>query len=171
MDNKALDKNRRDFLKGSLAIGASGMLMGILASFATFLSRPAEAASEGQSDPVGETDDLIGFIVEYSYPSGPHYILSFKSGIVDFRSPWPGEKREPPKGPEGDIYYKARKIKEGIYLVHWIVNWQAHIALLFDFEEKRTICAALMGKTELWDVGYWDRWIVPPSLKKYEMKV
>jgi hypothetical protein len=188
MDTKDLNEKRRDFLKGSLAIGATGMLMGLPASFSAFLSQDAEAASSGgATDTVGENDDLVGFVADYVYPSGPAYVISFTKDKCDFSSPWPGEKRkqpppskepskEPPKEgtvrpPSAGVDYRARKIKDGLYLVHWIVNWEIHVALLLDFEEKRTICAALMpGKSELWDVAYWKRWIVPPALKKYEMK-
>ncbi len=130
--------------------------------------------------------DLDGVLLDYTYPgeTGPHYVVSIKPDKLDFRSPWPGEthKRPPPAPvrqpgepprvtpPSGGVDYRARKIQEGLYFVHWIVNKQIHVALLFDFVNKQTIAAALMpGAWELWDVAHWDRWILPSeALKKYQ---
>jgi hypothetical protein len=130
--------------------------------------------------------DLDGVLLDYKYPGkeGPHYVVSIRPDKLDFSSPWPGEKatQPPPRPrqqegppvqpPQGGVEYRARKIQEGLYQVHWIVNKQIHVALLFDFVNKKTICAALMpGQTELWDVAYWDRWQLPSAaLKKYQGK-
>jgi hypothetical protein len=130
--------------------------------------------------------DLDGVLLDYKYPgaAGPHYVVSIRTDKLDFMSPWPGEKatNPPPPPPQpdgttvrpaaGGVDYRARQIQEGLYLVHWIVNKQIHVALLFDFVNKKTVCAALMpGQTELWDVAYWDRWQLPSaSLKKYQGK-
>ena len=182
MQDKELDGKRRDFLKRSLAVGASGMLMGLPLSFSTFFSRPAEAAETGQYDEEALKRDLNGVLLDYTYPGGgPHYVVTISLDKVDFRSPWPGEEpeqpppsEEPPREgavtpPSQGVDYRARKIQDGLYLVHWIVNWEIHVALLFDFVNKKTICAALMpGKTELWDVAHWDRWKLPRSLSKYQ---
>jgi len=112
-------------------------------------------------------------------------VVAIKLDKLDFLSPWPGEKHTlpPPQPipqadgtiiapPPGGVDYRARKIQEGLYLVHWIVNKQIHVALLFDFVNKKTICAALMpGQTELWDVADWDRWQLPSgALQKYQGK-
>jgi hypothetical protein len=131
---------------------------------------------------VGENEakEVIGFVAEYTYPSYRSYVLQIHSDVVDFNSPWPGEKNKempvetPPKNAGQAMKgmpYKARKIKEGYYLFHWQANYQIHVGLVLDFEEKRCIAAGLApNKSELWDVAYWDRGIVPPGLKKYEMK-
>ena len=130
--------------------------------------------------------DLDGVLLDYKYPGekGPHYVVSIRPDKLDFFSPWPGEKAAPlptpppqqegppVQPPAGGVEYRARRIQEGLYLVHWIVAKQVHVALLFDFVNKKTICAALMpGKTELWDVAHWDRWQLPSAaLKKYQGK-
>lgn len=120
--------------------------------------------------------DLAGVLLDYKYPGekGPHYVVSIKPDKLDFMSPWPGEPpRQPPPSPQreegqpvrpprGGVDYRARKIQEGLYLVHWIVNKQIHVTLLLDFVNKKTIGAALMpGGWELWDVANWDRWQLP----------
>ena len=86
--------------------------------------------------------------------------------------PLPQKEGQPVRPPAGGVDYRARKIREELYLVHWIVDKQIHVTLLFDFVNKKTICAALMpGQTELWDVAYWDRWQLPSlALKKYQGK-
>lgn len=129
--------------------------------------------------------DLDGVMLDYKYPGeqGPHYVVSINTEKLDFFAAWPGEPRlipptPPPLAegeealppPEGGVDYRARKIQEGLYLVHWIVMKKIHVALLFDFMNKQSICAALMpGQTELWDVAYWDRWIIPSAaLQKYQ---
>jgi len=128
--------------------------------------------------------DLDGVLLDYKYPGekGPHYVVAIRPDKLDFMSPWPGEKAtqpppsppqregQPVRPPSGGVEYRARKIQDGLYLVHWIVNKQVHVALLFDFVNKKTICAALMpGAWELWDVAHWDRWQLPSkALKKYQ---
>lgn len=125
--------------------------------------------------------DLDGILLDYKYPGhvGPHYVVAVHGDRLDFASPWPGETLETPAGPidypvtkleGGGVLYRARKIQEGMYLVHWIVLGEIHVALIFDFVNKKSICAALMpGKNELWEEAYWDRWSLPSeALKKYQ---
>jgi hypothetical protein len=140
-------------------------------------------------DEAAAKKDLTGALLDYKYPGekGPHYVVSIKPDKVNFMSPWPGEEHKIPpppppsssspqpqrtfvRPPEGGPEYRARKIQDGLYLIHWIVNKQIHVALLLDFVNKKTICAALMpGQTELFDVAYWDRWMLPSeALKKYQ---
>lgn len=96
-------------------------------------------------------------------------------------SPWPGEKAvqtlsiltkqesQVALALDGGMEYRTRMIQEGLYLVHWIDNNQIHIALLFDFINKKTTCAALMPG--LWDIASWDRWqLLSAALKKYHGK-
>jgi hypothetical protein len=125
--------------------------------------------------------DLEGVLLDYQYPgeTGPHYVVAVHGDTIDFASPWPGETLVKPAGPVdhpavslpgGGVFYRGRKIQDGLYLVHWIVNGEIHVSLLFDFVNKKTICAALMpGKTELWDEAHWDRWVLPSeALKIYQ---
>ena len=125
--------------------------------------------------------DLDGIVLDYTYPgeNGLHYVVAVHGDVLDFASPWPGETLDKPLGPsdhpaivfpEGGVRYRARMIQEGLYLVHWIVEGKIHVTLLFDFINKKTICAALMpGQTELWDEAFWDRWSLPSeALKKYQ---
>ncbi len=126
--------------------------------------------------------DLEGVLLDYVYPSERHYVVTIKPDKLDFTSPWPGEQRRmpPPQAmrqgpppvipPKGGVDYRARKIQEGLYLVHWIVENKVHVALIFDFVNKRTIAAALLpGQIEQFEMGYWDRWVLPSeALKKYQ---
>ncbi len=142
----------------------------------------ADTPMTDQNEDADDRDDLVGFVADYVYPNGLHYVLSVERDKLDFFSPWPGEERAgPPEVPQspagvnapdvtGGVDYRARKIREGLYMVHWIVNWEIHVTLLLDFERNRTICGALMpGKTELWDEASWDRWMIPAALKQYGM--
>lgn len=136
-------------------------------------------------DELAVKKELDGVLLDYKYPGekGPHYVVSIHVDKLDFMSPWPGEKAvqppppppvqtgsEPVRPPVGGVEYRARKIQEGLYFVHWIVNKQIHVALLFDFVNKKTIAGALMpGGWELWDIAEWDRWQLPSeALRKYQ---
>lgn len=121
--------------------------------------------------------DLDGILLDYKYgEAGPHYVVAVRGDVLDFAHPWPGETfSHPLEYPAavlegGGVKYRARKIQDGLYLVHWIVQGEIHVSLLFDFVNKKSICAALMpGKTELWDEAYWDRWVLPSeALKMYQ---
>ena len=120
--------------------------------------------------------DLDGMLLDYQYPgeTGPHYVVSVQGDKLDFASPWPdgpvaARRAYAPLAGEGDrrVDYRARKMQEGLYLVHWIVKGEIHVALLFDFVKHKTTCAALMpGRTELWDEADWDRWYLPSEARK-----
>lgn len=118
--------------------------------------------------------DLNGVILEYTYPSqrviGIHHVTSITQNKLDFKSPWPENGIKKEENFSG-IEYKARKIQDGLYLVHWIDGFN-HTVLLMDFVNKRTTCAAyLHGETEIWDVADWDRWKLPSTeLKRYQGK-
>lgn len=166
-------KNRRDFLKESLVMAASGTAIGLAPSFA--VSQEVKPTGTMPTDPTGETKELAGTRLEYTYPSGLHYLLEIGRDTLTFTGGG-GAAKAPPKPepqtegkvqpPSSGVPYRARKVREDLYLVHWIVQGQIHVALLLDFKEHRTICAALMpGKTELWDVAHWEKWEIPPSLK------
>jgi hypothetical protein len=121
--------------------------------------------------------ELDGVLIDYEYSSGQgrHHVVSLGPERLDFASPWPGEKAMGPpppfRPPEGGVEYRARKIQDGLYLIQWIVPNTSHIVLLFDFRNKKTVGAGLMpGQTELWDVGNWSRWQLPPALKQYQGK-
>ena len=134
-------------------------------------------------DEAAAKKDLDGVLLDYTYPSGRHYSPSIKIDKFDFTSPWPGEQRKapPPRSqsagqgsivipPSGGVDYHARKIQEGMYLVHWIVNKQIHVALILDFVNKRVFAAGLLpGQIEQWETTEWDRWVLPSeALKKYQ---
>ena len=135
----------------------------------------------GNLDEAAVKKDLEGLLLDYVYPSGLHYVVHIKPDKLDFTSPWPGETRQPPppgqerKGPiimppKGGVDYRARKIQEGLYEVHWIVENKVHVALIFDFVNKRTLAASLMpGEKEQFEEADWERWVLPSeNLKKYQ---
>jgi len=125
--------------------------------------------------------DLDGVLLDYTYagpiPSGipgGHFVISLTLDRLDFSKPWPTEEataaflpvpqqQDVPPRPVGGIDYRARKIQDGLYLIHWIHNDENHVALLLDFVNKRTCCAALLFQCEMWEEASWDRWRLPSS--------
>jgi len=55
---------------------------------------------------------------------------------------------------------RIRKLRQNQYLVHWVaLGRSCHVSLVFDLEEKRVDCSALMpGKFELWDRATFTNW-------------
>ncbi|KAJ5533547.1 hypothetical protein N7494_010099 [Penicillium frequentans] len=102
-------------------------------------------------DKVGgpKTTDMVGRTFEYQYPTGPQYRISFSQELVYFTVP------PLPDGTEVvALPYQQRQIRPDLFLVHWIgPGRQGHVALVFDLEQKKVDCAALMpaGLYELFD--------------------
>lgn len=102
-------------------------------------------------DKVGgpKTTGMVGRTFEYQYSTGPQYCISFSQELVYFTVP---------PLPDGTkvlaLPYQQREIRQDLFLVHWIgPGRQGHVSLVFDLEQKKVDCAALMpaGLYELFD--------------------
>ena len=95
------------------------------------------------------TTELAGTQLLYEYSTGRKYHLAFEADNVTFLM-IKDEKAKPFSVP-----YRARKVRDGLYLVHWVVKAASiHVALLLDFERGEVHVAALMpGGIEFFDIA------------------
>lgn len=95
----------------------------------------------------GTTTDLDGSEFEYQYSTGRRYRLRFYDDRVTFQLLSRNAQ------PERTLPYLAMKIREGQFLVHWMVPGRiGHVALVIDLETRLVHVAALMpGQQELFD--------------------
>ncbi|KAG2421501.1 hypothetical protein HFD88_005476 [Aspergillus terreus] len=102
-------------------------------------------------DKVGgpKTTGMVGRTFEYQYPTGPRYRISFSKELAYFTIP---------PLPDGTsvvaVPYQQREVRPNLFLVHWMgPGRQGHVALVFDLEQRKVDCAALMpaGLYELFD--------------------
>jgi len=106
-----------------------------------------------QDDFVGGRPSTVlrGMTIEYVYSRGTRYRLAFGDDtvvftVVDHAGPESTRPSTPPPLP-----YRARDIRPGIVLVHWIVKPAAiHVSLVLDLE-LRTIQVAAMMPPNRWE--------------------
>ncbi len=96
------------------------------------------------------TDALDGLALEYRYSTGNHYRLSFGPAGVWFHLL--GDVDEFPRGP---LPYRARELRDRMYLVSWIVRPGIHVALVVDLDQSKIHVSAMMPPTqwEFFDIG------------------
>lgn len=104
-----------------------------------------------ENDTIGGTlsAELAGSQFVYKYSSGRRYRLEFTAERVTF-----AHETEPGQwSPPGTVPYRARKLREGQFLVHWFGPGRTvHISLVIDLAERRVDVAALMpDKSEFFD--------------------
>jgi hypothetical protein len=95
------------------------------------------------------TKELAGTRLLYEYSTGRKYELSFDPDNVTFLM-----VKDPAAKPMS-IAYRARKIRENLYMVHWL-NREAsiHVTLLLDLERGEVHVSALMpGRIEFFDLA------------------
>jgi MoaF N-terminal domain len=95
------------------------------------------------------TKELAGTKLLYQYSTGRKYQLNFDPDQVTFIF-----VKDPEARPMS-LPYRARKIRENLYLVHWINReGHIHVALLLDFERRQVHVSALMpGGIEFFDIA------------------
>jgi phenolic acid decarboxylase len=102
------------------------------------------------------TKDLAGTRLLYTYSTGITYELIFDADdTVRFRQPDVPISPDAPK-PKHPVTYRARKIRQNLYLVHWLLRDVAivHVTLLIDFEEQHVhVCAYMPGGWEFFDMA------------------
>jgi len=103
------------------------------------------------------TQEMKGLVLHYQYSTGREYQLSFDSETVAFVqfAETGGRKLDKPSEP-GVMHYRARKVRDNLYLVHWInrspTMGNIHVALVVDLRGHVMHCSALMpGGIELFD--------------------
>jgi hypothetical protein len=113
------------------------------------------------------TQEMKGLTLHYQYSTGREYQLAFDSETVTFVqfAETGGKPLAKPSEP-GVMHYRARKIRDQLYLVHWInrspTMGNIHVALVVDLREHVMHCSALMpGGVELFDEAHmktvdWD---------------
>jgi hypothetical protein len=122
---------------------------------------PAPAAANRPPDEIGgpSTKELKGLHLLYQYTSGREYQLDFDADTVTFLM------HHDPHGVPGQVFtpgtlpYRARKLRDGLYLVHWLNRspdmGNIHVALIIDLKQKLMHCSALMpGGFELFDQAH-----------------
>ena len=132
---------------------------------ATLLALPLAAitarADEVPAPEIGgpSTQEMKGLTLHYQYSTGREYQLAFDSETVTFVqfAGTGGKKLDKPSEP-GVMHYRARKLRDQMYLVHWInrspTMGNIHVALVVDLREHVMHCSALMpGGIELFDIA------------------
>jgi len=144
-------------------------------------SAPARADAVPPAEIGGpSTQEMKGLVLHYQYSTGREYQLSFDSETVTFVqfAETGGRKLDKPSEP-GVMHYRARKLRDQMYLVHWInrspTMGNIHVALVVDLRAHVMHCSALMpGGVELFDEAHfitedWDgkslHWRAPSAGK------
>ena len=111
----------------------------------------ATAANPQPPDEIGgpSTKELAGTTLLYEYSTGRKYQLSFDPDNVTFLF-----VKDPTAKPMS-LPYRARKIREKLYMVHWINReGHIHVTLLLDLERRHVHVSALMpGGIEFFDIA------------------
>ena len=93
------------------------------------------------------TEIMYGLVLDYTYSGGRHYQLSFDHDHhVTFAMPDVPRPEGLPEGAKPPLLaYRARELKPGLVLVHWIVKQAAiHVALTIDLQGMRLHVGAMM---------------------------
>jgi len=105
------------------------------------------------SDLVGgpATTELAGARFVYRYSTGPRYRLEFTDATVTFRLQTDPDKASP----AGTLPYRARKLRDDLYLVHWMAASRTiHVALVIDLAQRKIHVSGLMpGRLEFFDMA------------------
>lgn len=94
------------------------------------------------------TTVLDGVTLSYAYSNGRTYRLSFTASTVSFDRP------EAPDEPRITTQYRARELRDGMILLHWLNReLPAHVTLVIDFERGELHGSSMMPPTryELFD--------------------
>jgi len=108
--------------------------------------------TDGPPDLVGgpTTTALDGRTLVYRYSTGRRYRLRFTAETVTFDQP------DDPAEPARTVPYRARELRDGLVMVHWIVKpIPAHVTLIVDLERRQLHASALMppNRFELFDIA------------------
>ncbi|KAL2846677.1 hypothetical protein BJY01DRAFT_247108 [Aspergillus pseudoustus] len=113
----------------------------------------------GPADIIGGpmSSGLVGRTFQYAYPAGIRYRISFDQDNVYFKS-LPHEKLPARSDKILTLPYRARELRENLYLAHWMVaERKGHITLTFDLQKRIVNCASLMpGEFELFEVAEFE---------------
>lgn len=95
------------------------------------------------------TKELAGTALLYQYTTGRKFQLEFTPDEVAF------VLASDPKKEKHYLPYRARKIREDLYMVHWIIKANhIHVTLLLDFEQDHVHVSGLMPDgSEFFDIA------------------
>jgi phenolic acid decarboxylase len=97
------------------------------------------------------TTELAGACLVYRYSTGPSYRLEFTDKTVTFQL-----RTDPVVASRaGTLPYRARKLRDDLYLVHWLPPTRTvHVALVIDLARRKIHVSGLMpGRQEFFDMG------------------
>lgn len=105
------------------------------------------------------TKELAGTKLLYEYSTGRKYQLNFDPDNVTFIF-----VKDPAAKPMS-LPYRARKIRENLYMVHWLNReGHIHVTLLLDLERRQVHVSALMpGGIEFFDLAEIEKTERPKS--------
>lgn len=95
------------------------------------------------------TTELAGTVVEYRYSTGNHYRMEFDAESLSF-------DHLVPAGPTiGPLPYRARRLRDDLFLVCWIIKPGVHVALIMDFASRQIHVTAMMppNQWEFFDIA------------------
>jgi phenolic acid decarboxylase len=94
---------------------------------------------------------LAGARLVYRYSTGRRYHLDFTAERVTFAL----ESQPGVWGASHSLPYRARKLRDGFYLIHWLPPHRTiHVTLLIDVNERRVHGSALLpDKVECFDIA------------------
>jgi len=127
-----------------------------VAAIAALCALPLRAATAADAIPEPEfggptTTELKGLHIHYLYETGREYDLDFDSETVTFIQyrETGGVALAKPSEP-GVMHYRARKLRDQLYLVHWINRspemGNIHVALVIDLREHLLHASAMMPR-------------------------
>jgi len=156
--------NRKSLLSHLALSALVSMLPMVVAIAAETGAAPAPApAATRPPDEIGgpTTKEMKGLHLLYKYTSGREYQLDFDADTVTFlmhHDPQgkPGEVFTP-----GTLHYMARRIRPGLYLVHWLNRspemGNIHVALIIDLQKRVLYASAIMPLGfELFDMAKFE---------------
>jgi hypothetical protein len=97
------------------------------------------------------TTELAGAYFVYRYSTGRKYRLEFTNKTVTFQLMMDPETAPPAR----TLAYRARKLRDDLFLVHWMPSDRSsHVALVIDLaNHKIHVSGVLPGHVEFFDVG------------------
>lgn len=98
------------------------------------------------------THVLAGLSLTYRYTDGGDYFITYGEDTVTFRLPLPNGEHTPPI----TVPYVARKLRGGLYMIHWVnPERTVHVTQVLDLAKREVNVAALMPEQwQLFDVGH-----------------
>jgi phenolic acid decarboxylase len=107
------------------------------------------------------TTELAGARFVYRYSTGRRYRLDFTNRTVSFQLQMDPETAPPAR----TLAYRARKLRDDLYLVHWMPSDRtSHVTLVIDLAQHKVhVSGVLPGRVEFFDVGEIEEMTLGPQ--------